>query len=303
MKEYDIEQVLRRGAGEADAPSHRTALRRALLSAHPGAGYRSPLRTLVTFIVMKKHYIPAGALTALLIVGIFAFSISSSSVAQAQELVNRSMARAVEISPEVRAQLEAQMKADMLKTLAEAKAAPDLRILTKEQFEKESQFSFSTGPAPMLGASSAPTTFKSVSMTHVGVAPAGEQGATFSVNTQAVPVGAIAGSITVSMVSTSTQASGFTVAPLNSKDMQDVKFTAGTVVNAGMASFSEPVTYLMYTDPQGRKTALGLDKNDTPVFKISTLNENDVHMMKDGSISIDSNTLTVLPTASATEVK
>jgi len=85
---------------------------------------------------MQKTLIPLStfAVVALVLVGTLGLTHKS---AEAQELVQRSMARAVRLTPEMRTQIEAKLKADMMQTLKDAYAAPDLRILTKEEYEKD----------------------------------------------------------------------------------------------------------------------------------------------------------------------
>jgi hypothetical protein len=267
MKNHEIIEVLRRLKGEADAPTHRRALRYALISrSHRGHSFAA-LQHLVIYFGMKKYYFSGGALAAVALVGILTFS-TNNAVAQAQEQVARSYARATQISPEMREQLESHMKADMLETLAEAKAAPDLRILTKEEFEKESPFTISK-VAPM----DLPPLPEGVE------GEAGQRVVTFSHN----------------------------IAVSSTTEEKDVVFNArvhgvasgtgahGAMMMGGMGA-GEPVKYLSYTDPRGNKTVLGLDKNDTPVFKFTTISESNVQHFPDGTIGIEGKEIQILHT-------
>ncbi len=287
MNEKKIIEVLGRLKGEADAPTHRAALRRALLSEQKNMPRFAALNYLITFKTMKRYYIPLAAL-ALVVAGAAAFNPGDPAVAQAQEQAQRAFTRAIAISPEMRAELEGKMKADMLATLKEAMAAPDLKIMTKEEYQAQSPFSFSTGPAPMLDPTEIHT-YKTVSVTKGELAEDAE-GANFTV----INGSAMAGEAGTFNVATApgdmpTEDVAFTVSA--DAMMQGSKgITAATgVMSAGMASgsgFSEPVKYLSYTDPRGNKTVLGLDKDDTPVFKLATLNAEDVMHFEDGGIGI-----------------
>ncbi len=266
MKEHDIIDTLRKLKGEADAPAHRESLRHALMAMHTSHTGIAALRTTVTYIVMKKFYMPVGALAAVALVAALTFNPTNPELAQAQEAVNRAFTRAVQISPEMRAKIEEKMKADMLKTLEEAKAAPDLRILTKEQFEAESPFTIGKPPA-FDWASSTDGKPHAISITHrIGEGEAGQGHLV-----EGRPVKVISDDVRVFKVKTDGEAG----------------VTAGAVggVSAGfMGEMKEPVKYLSYTDPRGNKTVLGLDENDTPVFKFAEIKAEDIIKLKDGTI-------------------
>src|SRR6185369_12517058 len=139
MNDEHIEKLLA-SLDDVHAPKHRTALRAALMREH--ARIRRPYFTfsaLTRYITMQKALIPVStfAVLTLIVVGTLGFTHKS---AEAQELVQRSMAAAARLAPEMRAEIEANIKADMMKTLEEAYKAPDLRILTAAEYEKESQF-------------------------------------------------------------------------------------------------------------------------------------------------------------------
>ena len=277
MHEKDIINTFKRVRGEADAPLHRAQLRRTVLST-PASTFTT-LQNFLNIISMNKYYLSMGSIAAVVAVAVVvSLSPIDPNVASAQEQVNRAFTRAVQISPAMRAELEANMKADMLKTLEEAKAAPDLTVMTKEEYEKDSQFKFSTGPGPVMGG-----TLDAVAIKHVEGDPteAGEN-IMFTASATAIPAGELhpAGAIGKGTFSAGTLV-------INSDEA--VHIATGTVVSsvagvAGIAAtnatFSAPVKYLSYTDPEGRKTVLGLDKEDTPVFKMSMLNVGDVKEMK-----------------------
>ncbi len=245
MHEQDIIDVLRSARGEVDAPAHRTHLRRALLMQKRQF---APLSRFLTIISMNRYYVSIGSVAAVVAVAMLvAVSPFSSHVVSAQEQVQRAYARAVEISPAVRAELETKMKSDMLATLAEAKAAPDLKIMTKEEFEKDGQFKFTTGKGPVGGV---------VSSVAVRADGSGEPGQGMGVS----------GTITASQVN------------LDSASGEASGSVAGFAASAVSSSWS-PVKYLSYTDPMGRKVVLGLDANDTPVFKMSTMSAEDAKKM------------------------
>ncbi len=256
MHEKDVIDILRSARGEVDAPMHRSVLRRALLMRQQRF---VPLQRFVSIISMNRLYVSMGSVMAMVAIAVVvAISPLTSTVVSAQEQVNRAFTRAVQISPAMRAELETKMKADMLETLKEAKAAPDLKIMTKEEYEKDSQFKFSTGPGPMGG------TIDAVELKHIegGVPAEGGEDVMFTASATAIPAGELHGGT-------------FSVGTLVASD---VHLASGTVAVAGMSattgpgSFSAPVKYLSYTDPKGNKTVLGLDENDTPVFKMASFN-------------------------------
>ncbi len=278
--EHDIIAKLK-NAKEAEAPSHQAALRSTLLSMHAARRARfEPLQNFLNFISMKKYSIPVGVFAVVALAFVINFGALDASKAQAEELAHRAYARAISISPEMRAQFEAQMKADMQETLKEALAAKDLRILTPEEFKKESPFTISTTSNvgfQAVGGGVGNAEFRNVKVIkgEGGSVQAGEGGATFTVSTGG-PIEATSGDIVTVSASAMMPMSGVATAGT-------VAFNAATT---GPSEMSQPVKYLSYTDPRGNKTVLGLDKDDTPVFKFSQLNAADIVHMQDGSIGI-----------------
>jgi len=178
MNDEHIERILS-SLAEIEAPKHRTALRTALLREHVRTRrHISPLQLFYEISTMQKTLIPLStfAVVALVLVGTLGLTHKS---AEAQELVQRSMARAVRLTPEMRTQIEAKLKADMMQTLKDAYAAPDLRILTKEEYEKESQFTVATS-VPRMGNDYRAKTFEATSDAEYSVGEAGS----FTVSTQ-----------------------------------------------------------------------------------------------------------------------
>jgi hypothetical protein len=278
MHEKEIVTILQSARGETDAPLHRTHLRRTVLSAPRDRSF-APLQNLITNISMNKYYLSVGTVALVAAIAVLvAVSPLSTHVVSAQEQVQRAYARAVAISPAVRAELEANMKADMLATLAEAKAAPDLKIMTKEEYEKDGQFQFRTGP----GAGGVQGSMTSASFTVAQGQPS-EAGvdAVYNVKANAdfsagQPVGV-----------------GGTV--MGGQIMLDHPMgTASGTVSALAVSTWSPVKYLSYTDKSGHKVVLGLDENDTPVFKMSTLNADDVKQMGNGAVEVQGAPLHVM---------
>ena len=269
MQEKNIINTFKRVRGEADAPLHRAHLRRAVLST-PASSFTT-LHNFLNIISMNKYYLSMGSIAAVVAVAVVvSLSPIDPNVASAQEQVNRAFTRAIAIPAEMRAELETKMKADMLKTLEEAKAAPDLKIMTKEEFEKDSQFKFSTGPSPVGG------TISTVALKHVDGAPTEAGGnVMFTASATAIPAGELHA---VGAVEKGTFSAGTLV--INSDEA--VRIATGTVMSgvagiaASPATFSAPVKYLSYTDPEGNKTVLGLDKDDTPVFKMATFSADTV---------------------------
>lgn len=271
MNEHDILKALK-SKQRADAPLFEARLRRALLGKHSGKNGFAMLPTFLTRFAMKKYSIPSAVLGVFAIALVLNFAGVTPQTASAQEVAQRAFTRAKQISPEMRAKLEAYMKSDMLETLKEARAAKDLRILTPEEYAKEAQFTISTSSNAVAFSKALsvgePTNVKMVR----------------SFNHELPEGGTIGG-----------ETGSFTVSAAHVKDMPvkgNVTFSAmGTIQDsAGLAgdpaSMPMPVKYLSYTNPQGGKVVLGLDANDTPVFKMETLTAGDVVKLEDGSIGV-----------------
>ncbi len=257
MNEQEIIDALRKGK-EAEAPLWHGRTRRSLLLQHSRIGRFALLRTFITHLVMNKYSIPGTVLGVLALSLVLNFATMHTEKAQAEELAQRAFTRAIQISPEMRAKLEASMKADMLDTLKEARAAKDLRILTAEEYAKESNFTISTS---------------SVALGIQGETGAAPKGTVTNVKFTAARAVALddeeAGNITFN---TSIAAPG------------PAGITSAGMVTAS-ATMLTPVKYLSYTNPEGGKVVLGLDKDDTPVFKIATLVGKDMVEITSGSVS------------------
>ena len=262
MNEKEIAEALGKMA-EADAPLHASVVRSALMQAHAPKGF-APLRALITHFVMNKYTTPGLVLGAVMLAFVFNFTAIDPATAQAQEMAERAFARAVKLSPEMRAKIEEKMKADLMQTLEEAKAAPDLRILTKEEFEKESPFTIST---------TSPAGFGKGVMVGMGEKPL--HTVTFERKVDG-PVGGAHGA--------------------------SIMFAAGgDVLKGDLPEPPQPVKFLSYTDPKGNKTVLGLDEHDTPVFKFSTIRAENIQHLKDGSIGIPAERVMMLKELHAEE--
>lgn len=117
--------------------AHKRRLKRALVRAASSSGFKNVFLTLHSMSLAKK-LVPLGVIV---IVGaaVIANVLPSSFTppVNARELVNQSLDRAVTIPVETRKEIEKHIDADMEETLEEAKRAPDLKIITKAEFERE----------------------------------------------------------------------------------------------------------------------------------------------------------------------
>jgi hypothetical protein len=237
--------------------THRDALRRSLLSVHSKgvfSAHLSPRSLIINLFSMKKTLVPAGILVLALAMFV-SMGFGDSNVAQARELLDRSFTKAFKLSPEMQARLESHMKAGLQATYEEAKAAPDLRVLSAEEYEKEALFTISKTPGVLPPEANLPEGATGVFFAHS--------------NGEMSPVG-------------------------DGKEVKNVIFEAEVSaihpeemtegVRVETTPFEAPVKYLSYTDPEGRKVVLGIDKNDTPVMKISTLEVGDIIPGPDGTI-------------------
>lgn len=258
MTEEQLQHILaRRGATAVDSSAHKRMLRAALLSVHAQKHGLSPYQ-LVDISRMSRILIPTGALAVLAALVLTSFSMTPSSVAEAQEVAERAMARAVALSPDLRAQLEAYMKADMMDALKEAYAAPDLRALSKEEYEKDAPFTVST-----VGTNGN-AQFIAVDVEHVGE-----------------PMPAIEG-----FTSAGEQANVDVIFEKRILDESGATWTEGERVT-DMPDFAPPVKYLVYTSPKGAKVVLGLDESDTPVFRIEEMHMGEMIRGPNGEIGFE----------------
>jgi hypothetical protein len=244
---------------------------------------------------MRTALIPVSSFAVLALVVVGTLGVTHKS-AEAQELAERAMARAVQIPVEMREKIEAQLKADMMETLKEAYAAPDLRILTREEYEKEAQFTMATG-TPATAAFAA---VRNIHTVNSDVAVSGEAGSfkvshtaplewEGAVEAGAEPMVPGKGPVTVAFRAARAMPIASDTDVTFTRAATDTEFTAGTMV-AGF-DIKQPVKYLRYTDPDGRKVTLGLDESDTPVFRIEELIATDIQHMPDGSIGIQGKVL------------
>jgi hypothetical protein len=284
MSRKNIEETLAElSAAEVPQSARRASLRAALLSAH-GNRRDSLLIKYVSFTMTR--IVPVSAMAALIIVLSVGMTVGNTSVAEAQELVQRSMTRAKAITPEIRERIEAQMKADMLQTLEEAYAAPDLRVMTPEEYQKESKFTISTsGPSHVVGMMSM----------HVGDGPMPAAGVAGEFFTHKVGDGDVIGYVGTEEVSPNEE---HIISVSDGSESMERSFNvryegptsvsaSGSVMTAGMmvanrSGFEAPVKYLTYTSPRGSSVALGLDASDTPVFRVEEMSGADGVQGPDG---------------------
>lgn len=237
-------------APDVRLPRHAETTRALLLKSHErlvkrrhGHGFSLPMKRLALSLSI------VGVAACVLAVTLAPQQVFQTPVAHAQELVNRAAARVAFLPMETREEIEKRMKSDMDQTLAEAKAAPDLRILSREEFEKEMaeerklMEEKGKGMPSAIGISAAPVEMGMVTMSAVTstdmkevrlfkrLGNEAEQDVTFE-------------------VATSAAVAGFKIAPINIK---------------------EPVKYLSYTSPSGSSVVLGLDEDDVPVMKMIRL--------------------------------
>lgn len=255
-------------------PVHSRALRRALLNAHERERSRS--RSGFAFIFPMKQFAPVAVVGLALVVAGASFMpqvLFTTPVASAQELVNRAAVKVVSLPDDLRLEIEKRTNADLNATLEEAKAAPDLRILTPKEFqdEQKTQQDMAFKKAQDAG----PKEFKlfenhPVAVYHItspdGV-PAqdigfGTASATGEVRIMNVESGTV--KMTAGAQVDFKDFKGGETASLDATT-SGVKFTMAPI------QLKEPVKYLAYTDKEGRKVILGLDEDDIVVMKMITM--------------------------------
>lgn len=90
----------------------------------------------------SSHKYAFGTLTAAVLLAVVAvafnfFNLNATPQAQAQDALKKTMKFAEKLTPEQRAEIEEKIQADLKATLEEAYNAPDLKILTPEEFQAE----------------------------------------------------------------------------------------------------------------------------------------------------------------------
>lgn len=272
---------------ELELPAHRRVLRRALLRAYEQN--RSHRRFGFFPITPMKQFAPAAVLGIAVLVAAVSFIPHTSiptPVANAQELVKNAAKKVPMLSADMRTEIEKRMKADMAATLEEALAAPDLRILTPEEYQADMEaqmkadretaeehgaiqkdvMHFSSAPAFGIVAAGGPTEVKLLKINEDQLGNAKVMKWT---GTEAAPATFEAG----------VPAAHFTVAPI------DIK---------------QPVKYLAYTNPTGQSVTLGLDEDDIPVMKMIRISM----QLEDGSnANVMMGTMNIINTIEAEEVK
>lgn len=95
----------------------------------------------ITHMLSSHKYafstVTAAVLLAVVAVAFNFFNLNATPQAQAQDAIKRSMKFADKLTPERRAEIEEKIQADLKATLEEAYNAPDLKILTPEEFNAE----------------------------------------------------------------------------------------------------------------------------------------------------------------------
>jgi hypothetical protein len=92
--------------------------------------------------MLSSHKYAFSTLTAAILLAVVAvafnfFNLNATPQAQAQDALKKTMKFAERLTPEQRAEVEEKIQADLKTTLEEAYNAPDLKILTPEEFQAE----------------------------------------------------------------------------------------------------------------------------------------------------------------------
>jgi hypothetical protein len=120
--------------------THKRQLKHILMSkASSSSGLKNLFLSYYSMSLVKK-VAPLGIVAVVAIALVVSLVPNSHTPqAQAQELVNRSIGQVMAIPAQTREEIEKNINADMEQTLEEAKHAPDLHVITKEEFEKEDE--------------------------------------------------------------------------------------------------------------------------------------------------------------------
>lgn len=240
-------------------PAHSRVLRHALLNKHGESVSRSRAGF---FSSPMTRFAAVGVLSLALVLACSSFipqSPFSTPVASAHELLNRAATKVVSMPDVMRIEIEKRMNADLDSTLEEAKAAPDLRILTPDEFKAEQKKlqdqAFKTN-APVAGALT--LSAKPMAIYHMTTpdgmetATAGEMG-TFDVHAENIEI------------------SSGTIINIKGNGATVVSSTPGMKFSIAPVQLKEPSKYLAYTNPEGQKVILGLDEDDVVVMKMISL--------------------------------
>ena len=177
---------------------------------------------------------PIGALALFVLMFTVVSGPEDKSHVEARALLERSFTRALSLPLEAQNRLAESMNTDLATAYAEAQKATDLKIVTRDEF-----IARSTTLAQSVSESSAPST----RMMKVSAQP------TEAVNTM---------TLSTSLADSAPADDAITLsAPVDARMM------------ANEAPLT-PVTYISYTDTNGRTILIGIDADDTPILRIVT---------------------------------
>lgn len=241
MKEENLKRKLENlEKVDIDAPRFKQALKHSLMKRHESK------KGVFMFVenslnMIKTIKIVALPVAAFVLVLAFVFMVPQSGITNevhAAELVQKAHSRTLDLPDEVRRAIESRIQHNLIDVLAEAKQAPDLRLLTEEEFQAEMEQKRSITSAD--GVNSPNGSFDMITVGQVAF----EDGTTMD------PEGLVH--------------SGFIQVSSGTLPSMEI----GEVLLGLPVTLKEPIQYLLYTDVKGRSVALGVDEDDTPVMLI-----------------------------------
>lgn len=262
MNTDHFEKNLQENLADFVIKSHQDVLKKALYKQYKKKKQHPLLFTIISkkggeYIMHHKFltFGMTGFAVVAIAIGIFIASGSSFSPVkpaqvQAQELIDKSFARIIKLSPEEQKELEQKLKADLENSLEEARNAKDLEIVPESEIERVEMPKIEEGK-PMVGVKA---TFKTEGKDEPSLEKINENGERVFIKT-----GEEGGTQdTLDKVP----------AAVAAKPATRVHFDGGKI------PAPKDVTVLRYTNAEGGKVFLGIDKEDKPVFKMIKMEKN-----------------------------
>lgn len=263
MNSKQFEKHLQKDLPDGVLKSHQATLKKVLMKTYEQK--RSNQLSMKNLSVKGGEYIMhhkaltfgmTGFAVLGLVIGIFVvggspFSPVKPAVVQAQEVIDRSFDRIIKLSPEEQKALEQKLEADLENSLQEARNAKDLEIVPESEIERIEMPKREEGK-PIVGIKA---TFKAEGNAEPSLEKMDEKGERVFIKKG--------------------EEAGAQKIPDNVSAVGVAKPATRVHFDGGKIPAPHGVTVLRYTNSEGGKVFLGIDKEDKPVFKMIKMEKAD----------------------------
>ena len=256
IKAFDIQEI--------ETSKYQPALKNALLKdAVKQQSKFSKIWSNLNLIFMKNKQITGLVSFSAVMIVVLSILTYTAPYASAERLVNQSITAVRQAPAQQLAKMQQILGSDPLQSLIEAKKAKDLKEITKKEFD------VMFNPKNVAGVAGTATMV--------------------SAHAIAIPIKDVKNDTITDVTSSAT------IIPINSAVTSDLPkmetITGSGVLNLesdlvkNLPTSMQPVDnninkYLSYTDTNGRRVCLGIDKEGIPVFKQIVLSKDDVQDLK-----------------------